>query len=106
MTWVHKVSNILPFAGDVPISDGDLGYALGLEWGVFQGNTRLGHNGNLPPFTSRMTFYPGLGLGLYTTTNGMATWQMHIPVHKAIMELLANYTSSTVNFIGMIYSID
>lgn len=89
LNWVHKVSNVIHFDGSSTLPDNaDLGYALGLEWGVFGAYTRLGHKGNMPPFTSLMSFYPELRIGLYTTTNGIATWQTHYPLHKELMEII------------------
>lgn len=76
---------------------------MGLEWGVFGPYTRLGHKGNMPPFTSLMSFYPELRIGLYTTTNGLATWQTHYPLHKELMGIIIGNEkrSAKVDYVGV-----
>lgn len=48
-----------------------------------------------------MSFYPELRIGLYTTTNGLATWQTHYPLHKELMEIITGNEgrSSDVDYI-------
>lgn len=93
MEWVYRASNSVPFPG-LPYNDviqGDFGYGLALDLGLFGNLFRVGHVGDLSPFTSRMTFYPEVGLGLFTAINGpgpLPATSDHLHLHNQLTQLI------------------
>jgi hypothetical protein len=78
---------------------GGYAYGLALTLGFWEGFQRFAHDGDLSPFTSRLTFYPQLGLGIFTATNGPGLLPPevgHSALHDQIVATLIGRTTDGV----------
>ncbi|ODM96316.1 Serine beta-lactamase-like protein LACTB, mitochondrial [Orchesella cincta] len=75
MQWLRSPSNFVEFTG-WRLSDsgergsGNFAYGLGLDLGIHRGWQRIAHDGDLSPFTARMSLFPVKKLGVFSFSNG------------------------------------
>jgi len=101
---LYETSNFVQFSGHKSPQNpstgiaGYYGYGLGLDLGVYgDGYFQIGHEGDLSPFTSQMTFHPSLGLGIFTAANGPGyigrIEDKQLTLHNEIMDILMGKSS-------------
>ncbi|CAL8072546.1 unnamed protein product [Orchesella dallaii] len=78
MQWLRSPSNFVEFTGwrlsdsgeSSDSSSGNFAYGLGLDLGVYRGWQRISHDGDLSPFTAKMSLFPAKKLGVFSFSNG------------------------------------